>query len=78
MSKEEVLSAFEALSAADQQAVRSELAEHAASSCCSPDEMQEHMAVIMKMMGSSEKPMENCQQMMAMCEQMMRRMSAPA
>ncbi len=64
MNKDDVLKAFEGLSAEDQQAVRAEIAERAAASCCSADEMQKHMAAVMKMMQSSEKPMECCQQMM--------------
>jgi hypothetical protein len=43
---------------------RTELAERGAASCCSADEMQQHMAAMMKMIQSSEKPMECCQQMM--------------
>ncbi len=71
MNKEEVLKAFEGLSAEDKRAIRVELAEHGAAGCCSADEMQQHMAAMMKMMQSSEKPMESCQQMKGMCEQMM-------
>jgi len=70
-NKQDVLNAFEQLSAEDQRAVRAVLAERAASGCCSGDEMQQHMAAMMKMMKSSEKPMECCQQMMAMCKEMM-------
>ena len=64
MNKEEVLRAFEKLSAEDQQALRTELAGRVSAGCWGPDEMQEHMAAMMKMMGSSEKPMESCQEMM--------------
>ncbi len=71
MNKEEVLKAFEGLSPEDQRAIRTELAERGTAGCCSADEMQQHMAAMMKMMQSSEKPMESCQQMMGMCEQMM-------
>ncbi len=69
MNKEEVLKAFEGLSAEDQRAIRVELAERGAAGCCSADEMQQHMAAMMKMMQSSEKPMECCQQMMEMCQE---------
>ncbi len=62
MNKEEVLKAFEGLSAEDQRAIRVELAERGAAGCCSADEMQQHMAAMMKMVQSSEKPMESCQQ----------------
>jgi hypothetical protein len=78
MNKEEVLKAFEGLSASDQRAVRTELAERGAAGCCGSDEMQQHMAAMMKMMQSSEKPTESCQQMMGMCEQMMRKEKATA
>ncbi len=71
MNKENVLKAFEELSAEDQQAVRTQLAERASAGCCGADEMQQHMAAMMKMMQSSEKPMECCQQMMGMCKEMM-------
>ena len=71
MHKEEVLKAFESLSAEDQRAIRVELVERGAASCCSADEMQEHMAAMMKMIQASEKPMDSCQQMKGMCEQMM-------
>ena len=73
MSRDDVLKAFEQLSAEDQKEVRSEIAERGAASCCSAEEMQQHMAAMMKMMESSEKPMECCQQMMGMCQDMMRR-----
>lgn len=75
MNKDDILKAFQELSAEDQQVVRTEIAEHAATRCCSAEEMQKHMASMMKMMQSSEKPMDCCQQMMGMCEQMMH--SAP-
>ena len=65
MSKADVLTAFEKLSAEDQQAVRTEIA----ASCCSAGEMQQRMTAMMKMMQSSEKPMECCQQMMEMCQE---------
>ena len=75
MSKDDVLKAFEELSAEDQQAVRTEIAQPGAAGCCTPDEMQQHMRTMMEMMASSEKPVECCQQMMAMCEQMMHKAS---
>ena len=71
MNKDDLLKAFEELSAEDQQAVRVAIAERAAGSCCGAAEMHEHMAAMMKMMQSSEKPMDGCRQMMGMCEQMM-------
>ena len=71
MNKQDVLKAFEQLDAADQQAVRTQLAEHAAAGCCGSNQMQQHMAEMMKMMQSSESPMECCKQMMEMCEEMM-------
>lgn len=75
-SKQDVLKAFGELSAEDQQAVRTELAERASAGCCSGDEMQQHMAAMMKMMQSSENPMECCQQMMTMCKDMMQQKDA--
>ena len=78
MNKEESLKAFEGLSAEDQQAARTRLTERGAVGCCSADEMQQHMAAMMKMIQSSEKPMECCQQMMGMCEQMMQKEKATA
>jgi hypothetical protein len=71
MNKEDVLKAFEELDAADQQALRTAIAERAAAGCCGRGEMQQHMAAMMKMMQSSESPMECCKQMMGMCEEMM-------
>ena len=78
MSKDDVLKAFEELSAEDQQGVRTEIAERAAARCCSAGEMQQHMTAMMKMMQSSEKPMECCQQMMEMCQEVTKKMSARA
>lgn len=72
MTKDEILKAFEQLSAEDQQAVRTEISERAAAgSCCGGEEMQKHMKSMMKMMDSSENPMDHCKQMMKMCEKMM-------
>ena len=50
MNRDDVLKAFEELSADDQQAVRAQIAESAAAGCCSANEMQGHMAAMMKMM----------------------------
>lgn len=72
MSKEELLKAFEELSAEDQKSVRTEIADRAATACCDFDEMQKHMGAMMKMMSSSENPMDHCKQMMAMCQKMMK------
>ena len=77
MSKDEVLKAFEALSPEDQQAVRTELSERASASCCSSEEMQEHMGAMMKMMQSSSNPMEHCKEMMEMCQKMMGQKMSP-
>ena len=71
MNKQKVLKAFEELSDEDQRAVRTEIAQLAPAGCCGTDEMQQHMAAMMKMMQSSERPMECCQQMMGMCQEMM-------
>ena len=73
MNREDVLRAFEGLSAEDQQAVRTELAERASAGCCGAGEIKQHMAAMMKMMQSSEKPMEGCQQMIGMCQEMMQK-----
>lgn len=72
MSKEELLKAFEALSAEDQKAVRTEITERTAMGCCDFDEMQKHMGAMMKMMSSSENPMDHCKEMMEMCQKMMK------
>lgn len=71
MNKEDFLKAFEELDSADQQAVRVAIAERAAVGCCGRDEMQQHMMAMMKMMQSSDSPMDCCKQMMGMCEEMM-------
>jgi len=71
MSKEELLKAFEELSAEDQKAVRTEIAERGATACCDFAEMQKHMGAMMKMMSSSDNPMDHCKQMMEMCQKMM-------
>ena len=78
MNKDDILKAFEELSAEDQEAVRAEIAQRGAAGCCSADEMQQHMMAMMKMMASSEKPIECCQEMMGMCQEMMQKMSARA
>lgn len=78
MTKDEILKAFEQLSAEDQQAVRTGLSEHSASSCCSSGEMRQHMESMMKMMHSSENPMDHCEQMMDMCGKMMEQKEQPA
>ena len=77
MSKEEILKAIEALSAEDQQAIRTALSDRAAASCCSSDEMQQHMGAVMKMMQSSENPMGHCREMMEMCQKMMQQKTSP-
>ena len=64
MNEEEILKAFEGLSAEDQQAARTELSARGAAGCCSANEMQQHMAAMRKMIQSSEKPVECCEQMM--------------
>lgn len=76
MNKEEILEAIEQLSEEDRQAVRTKILEGAGGSCCGGDEMKQHMESMMKMMGSSENPMEGCKQMMEMCQQMMRHKEA--
>jgi hypothetical protein len=76
MTRDDFLKAFEAMSPEDQQAVRTAILERAATGCCSPNEMQQHMQAMMKMMAASETPMEGCQQMMGMCQEMMKKMSA--
>lgn len=76
MNKTDILKAIEELSPEDQQAVRTAISESAAASCCNPDEMQQHMATMMKMMQSSEQPMDCCEKMMGMCKEMMQQPSA--
>lgn len=71
MNKDEILKALGELSAEDQRAVREQISERAAASCCSTAEMQTHMGAMMKMMSSSENPTEHCNQMMEMCQKMM-------
>lgn len=71
MTKDEILKAFGELSVEDQQAVREQILDHAAESCCSAAEMQKHMGAMMKLMKSSENPSEHCKQMMEMCQKMM-------
>jgi hypothetical protein len=77
MTKEEVLKAFERLSEEDQQAVRVTISKGAEASCCDGDEMKSQMESMMKMMQSSETPMEHCKQMMAMCQNMMQQKMQP-
>lgn len=77
MNKDEVLKAFGELSAEEQQAVREQISERVAESCCSTAEMQKHMGAMMKMMSSSENPTEHCKQMMEMCQKMMAQKMAP-
>lgn len=71
MTRDQVLRAFEQLSAEDQDAVRAEISKGAGASCCGGKEMKEHMESMMQMMHSSENPMEHCEQMMEMCQKMM-------
>lgn len=75
-SKDDVLKAFAELSTEDQSAVREEFSERAAESCCSSGEKQKHMGAMMKMMSSSENPMDHCSEMMEMCRKMMAQKAA--
>ena len=78
MTKDEILKAFEQLSAEDQEAVRTKLSGNSGPSCCGGDEMKQHMESMMKMMHSSENPMERCKEMMEMCQKMMQQKLQPS
>ena len=78
MTRDQVLRAFEQLSAEDQDAVRAEISKGAGASCCGGKEMKEHMESMMKMMHSSDDPSASCEQMMAMCQKMMQQKMQPS
>ena len=75
MNKNDVLKAFGELSVEDQQSLRAEIGRRGAAGCCSAEDTQQHLTAMMKMMESSDNPVECCQQMMGMCQEMMKKMS---
>lgn len=76
MTREEFVTAFEALSPEDRQAVLAEVIAKGtpkeATECCGSGPMKDHLSEMMEKMESSENPMAMCQEMMRMCSEKMK------
>lgn len=69
MNVQELLEAFDELSAEDRETVRMEiLSKRAEASCCS-GEMKEKLAEMMKELEASKNPVAMCMEMMGMCHE---------